>query len=384
MRRTHDPWFHLVVSGPIVVGAFLVWFACMSAALLFWYGLLALPLACLCFVWSHHLWKYNCIRIEENQWVERYFLGRVEYLFGCWMIIIPRFMRLYRWDSRTREVHTATNIHEPTTVVAQIFLEKDPVDIDGVSRMVSQLFALGLQISYRLMSANPALVSRTYLDNIQQLHCTLDEAVKHVIVLRLSDLVNQVFQPKGGAEIITIEDVIERRAYINAALLQVLAADMAATYATEIISILIHAEPTDLVPDGYMTQRARWVTARKKSQADKVVALSEAEAAMEQATQRRRSAVKEAEENRATIEAQKMTEDKRVILAAVQAQVAMQERMALLELYRTEGNLEAELARSFADDDSFQNLAGWVMLAKNMGLPDLAKALQKFLNPSAP
>lgn len=98
-------------------------------------------------IWSVTLWKTAGIRIEANQWYERYFLGSAEYYEECWMLYISWFMTVYKWDSRVHEAETGTSLDDDTTVVAQIFLSDEHVDIAGVHSRLSQSFVLGILIS---------------------------------------------------------------------------------------------------------------------------------------------------------------------------------------------------------------------------------------------
>ena len=383
MKKTVDPWFFVVVVVPLLIGFLFLLYGAVSVFVPLNAGITLATTGALCLLWSLLWWAGAGVRIESNQWYERYFVGGVEYFEECWMLFVPSLMKAYKYDSRVREAVTGQDPDDERTVVAQIFLSTDDVEISGVKTRLSQGFILSFLISYSLDGSNPALVSRTFLDNVLERKWTLHKSVAFVLAERLADLVNQVFQPTTG-DAMTIEDVINHRQKVNERLRDLLAKEMLGSYATKILSVLIHGEPTDVIPDGFIFQRNRVLAARAKSDAEMDIATRQADTREKQSqeTQRGESAYQNAQKE--VLVASQARETERIKLMALQAQAKYQDRLAELEMYRVGGNLDAELARRFSDDQNLGMMPGLVMLAKVMGLSDLSAALKTFLESNTP
>lgn len=206
----------------------------------------------------------------------------------------------------------------------------------------------------------------------------MEKSVELVIVQRLADLVNQVFQPTTGVAL-TIEDVLNRHQLVNERLQELLAAEMIASYATIIRSVQIKTEPVDAIRDGFIAQRNRAIAVRSKTDTDIANAVRFADARVKESQETERGEEAFQQSQKAILVASQAREQERIKLMALQAQAKYQDRLFELEMYRVAGNLDAELTRRFSDDEHLGAMPGWVMLAKAMGLGDLAAALSAFL-----
>lgn len=206
----------------------------------------------------------------------------------------------------------------------------------------------------------------------------MEKSVELVIVQRLADLVNQVFQPTTGVAL-TIEDVLNRHQLVNERLQELLAAEMIASYATIIRSVQIKTEPVDAIRDGFIAQRNRAIAVRSKTDTDIANAVRFADARVKESQETERGEEAFQQSQKAILVASQAREQERIKLMALQAQAKYQDRLFELEMYRVAGNLDAELTRRFSDDENLKAMPGWVMLAKAMGLGDLAAALSAFL-----
>ncbi len=373
--KTVDPWFIGVVVAPFTFGLVLLLYALAWAFLPLvwggWFGLAGVA----CVLWAWWMWRHHSTRIETNQWVERYWFGDVSYISNSWMLYLPSYMTTYVFDSRTRETRTGTTPGSPTTVVAQIFLAPDNqrIQIVGTQARLSQPFILGFQISYQLDHDNPDIVSRAYLDNINDHHCSLDQSVARIIAERLSDLVNEMFQPAVGRAF-TIHDVLHRRAEVNAKLCDLLEEEMD-DYATNIISVIISDGPFDAVPNGFMSQYQSMTQSVGRADDDIRRSQEALRAGTEVSNNSRTLEMRRLQNDTQVLTEGQKTEQQRKLFRRRQAIAELQPLMVEQKVYARPDAQAAELLRQTKDRGTIKDAASWLLFADRLGIGDFFRSL---------
>lgn len=383
---SRDPLFWVFVLVPFIASVLLplLWWA---VALLMSWNMIVLGIgSVVAFVGSFllvqlglYMWRTHFHMIQPFVIAAVQLRGYRRYYRECWVFMHPNYTEHFRF----RYANDVIDLNGAGgAVAAEVQHRKiDPSDPDEEIRITTERFEINVTYCLAVQDKQHdnagwmGMVARQFFDNftnvptdtVEQMEIAQKRFVTPEIKQILSDSMDAAMQilhsPDTPPGALYLEDIKANRNLVTDPLMRVIEMPMLAQ------GILVRSiRIGEVLPSPSTTAIENRAIAHQQS-AERIQ-VSAANLAAQTI---------ELNNEKTIVEKRQEVEDQRIALAEKEAQTALQQRMKELELYRRKGDLNAEVVRSFAENSSIGDTSGLILLARELGLPDLAKALKAIL-----